>query len=131
MVDLKTAINELNTGSVEFTYKNDGGCTTVGEVVIFLERLQEFENIGIEPDEITEKLSCCGVEQEKNMDYIMKINMWFVDTYMEDLLSRFCIDNTDNSTESFMKLSDIFRRIYEEENKKYPLLWCDYVSIEE
>ena len=70
-------------------------------------------------------------EKEKNIDYVMKINMWFVDTYREDLLSRLGIDNMDNSPENFMKLSDIFRKIYEEENKKYPLLWCDYVSIEE
>lgn len=43
MVDLKTAIHELNTGKIEFVYKEDDCCTTEGEVVILLKRLEELE----------------------------------------------------------------------------------------
>ena len=43
MVDIKTAIYELNTGKIEFDYKDDDCCTTEGEVVILLERLAELE----------------------------------------------------------------------------------------
>lgn len=43
MVDLKTAIHELNTGKIEFDYKDDNCCTTEGEVVILLKRLAELE----------------------------------------------------------------------------------------
>lgn len=44
MVDIKTAINELNTGKIEFDYKLDDCCTTPGEVVILLKRLESFES---------------------------------------------------------------------------------------
>lgn len=60
MVNLETAISELNTGIVEFTYSKDGGCTTEGEVVTYLKRLKEFEKIGLEPDEIKMQLCCCA-----------------------------------------------------------------------
>ena len=43
MVDIKTAIHELNTGKIEFDYKDDDCCTTEGEVVILLKRLAELE----------------------------------------------------------------------------------------
>ena len=43
MVDLQTAINELNYGKIEFNYKTDDCCTTEGEVVILLERLADLE----------------------------------------------------------------------------------------
>lgn len=59
MVSLETAISELNTGIVEFTYPQDGGCTTEGEVVTYLKRLEEFEKIGLEPEEIKMQLCCC------------------------------------------------------------------------
>lgn len=52
MVSLKTAIEELNNGVVEFAYPKDGGCTTEGEVVIYLKRLEEFEKTGLEPQQI-------------------------------------------------------------------------------
>lgn len=42
MVDLKTAIDEINTGEIEFTSKSDV-CTTEGEVVIYLQRLNELD----------------------------------------------------------------------------------------
>lgn len=48
MVDLKTAIEELNTGKIEFDYKEDNCCTTEGEVVILLKRLAELENADVE-----------------------------------------------------------------------------------
>ena len=43
MVDLQTAIDEINTGKIEFDYKDDDCCTTEGEIVIFLKRLAELE----------------------------------------------------------------------------------------
>jgi len=43
MVDLQTTIDELNTGKIEFDYKDDDCCTTEGEVVILLKRLAELE----------------------------------------------------------------------------------------
>lgn len=43
MVDLQTAIDELNTGKIEFDYKDDDCCTTEGEVVILLKRLADLE----------------------------------------------------------------------------------------
>lgn len=54
IVSLKTAIQELNTGIVEFTYPKQNGCTTEGEVVTYLKRLQEFEETGLEPCQIKE-----------------------------------------------------------------------------
>ena len=56
MVNIQTAINELNMGAIEFNRTKDNTCTTEGEVVILLERLKEFEAIGLEPDEITREL---------------------------------------------------------------------------
>ena len=47
MVDLQTAIDEINTGKIEFDYKDDDCCTTEGEVVILLKRLAELENADV------------------------------------------------------------------------------------
>ena len=47
MVDIKTAIHELNTGKIEFNYKEDDCCTTEGEVVILLKRLAELETADV------------------------------------------------------------------------------------
>ena len=43
MVDIKTAIYELNAGKIVFDYKDDDCCTTEGEVVILLKRLVELD----------------------------------------------------------------------------------------
>ena len=43
MVDLQTAIDEINTGKIEFDYTDEDCCTTEGEVVILLKRLAELE----------------------------------------------------------------------------------------
>lgn len=43
MVELKTAIEELRSGKIEFDYKSDDCCTTPGEVLILLGRLAELE----------------------------------------------------------------------------------------
>ena len=51
MVSIETAIEELNTGKIEFSYLEDC-CSTEGEVVTYLKRLEEFERIGMEPYEI-------------------------------------------------------------------------------
>lgn len=47
MVDLQTVIEELNTGKIEFDYKDDDCCTTEGEVVILLKRLAELETADV------------------------------------------------------------------------------------
>lgn len=47
MVDLQTAIDEINTGKIEFDYKDDDCCTTEGEVVILLKRLAELEKADV------------------------------------------------------------------------------------
>lgn len=44
MVDLETAIEEINTGKIEFDYRDDSCCTTPGEVVILLKRLEYMES---------------------------------------------------------------------------------------
>lgn len=43
MVELKTAIEELRSGKIEFEYKSDNCCTTPGEILILLGRLAELE----------------------------------------------------------------------------------------
>ena len=48
MVPLEQAIRELNTGKITFHFA-DTACATEGEIVIYLERLAEFEAIGLEP----------------------------------------------------------------------------------
>jgi len=52
MISLEQAITELNTGIIEFEHSKEVGCLTEGEVVILLKRLKEFEEIGLEPDDI-------------------------------------------------------------------------------
>ena len=47
MVNLQTVIEELNTGKIEFDYKDDDCCTTEGEVVILLKRLAELETADV------------------------------------------------------------------------------------
>lgn len=48
MVELQTVIDEINTGKIEFDYKDDDCCTTEGEVVILLKRLAELEKSDVE-----------------------------------------------------------------------------------
>lgn len=58
MVDLKTAIEEINTGKIYFSEKEvDTTMTTEGEVVIYLERLynldktkEKLENMRFKPN---------------------------------------------------------------------------------
>ena len=63
MVDINTAIEELNTGKIEFDYKSDDCCTTPGEVVILLRHLQSKETPeSIHPDGDIHITACsrCG-----------------------------------------------------------------------
>lgn len=60
MVDIKTAIDELNTGKIEFDYKSDDCCTTPGEVVILLERLEDIESELTEAAKAFEIAVRCG-----------------------------------------------------------------------
>ena len=51
MVMLENAIEEINTGKMLFNFIADC-CTTEGEVVTYLKRLQQFERLGMEPEEL-------------------------------------------------------------------------------
>lgn len=62
MVDLKTAIEEINTGKIEFDYRDDSCCTTPGEVVILLKRLEYMESELAEAEKAFEIAVRCGRE---------------------------------------------------------------------
>ena len=52
MVPLKTAIRELNAGHVELMSRYGDFCTTEGELVTYLKRLERFEALGMDPDDL-------------------------------------------------------------------------------
>lgn len=62
MVDLETAIEEINTGKIEFDYRDDSCCTTPGEVVILLKRLEYMESELAEAEKAFEIAVRCGRE---------------------------------------------------------------------
>lgn len=74
MVSLNTAIKELNTGIINFEYPEEGACSTEGEIVTYLNRLKEFEKIGLEPDEIIEffELAISNFFYGDSLDYLSK-----------------------------------------------------------
>lgn len=74
MVSLNTAIRELNTGIINFEYPEEGACSTEGEIVTYLNRLKEFEKIGLEPDEIIEffELTIDNFFYEDSLNYLGK-----------------------------------------------------------
>ena len=67
----------------------------------------------------------------EQMDFFVKINMWLVENYREDLFKKFGIEitsklGTSGGFESVKKITEMFHKIYDEENKKYPLHWYEY-----
>ncbi len=52
MVPLKTAIRELNAGHVGLMSRYGDFCTTEGELVTYLKRLERFEALGMEPEDL-------------------------------------------------------------------------------
>ena len=63
MVDLSTAIQELNDGRILFEYQAADVCSTEGEIVIYLERLAQFESIGLEPEEIIQIIQAAELKE--------------------------------------------------------------------
>ena len=61
---------------------------------------------------------------EKECDKIYKIVVYLVEKYQEELLKEFNIDK--DSKNSFFQICEVFDKIYEEMNKKYPLMWHQY-----
>ena len=56
MVPLKTAIRELNAGHVELMSRYGDFCTTEGELVTYLKRLERFEALSMDPEELQKVL---------------------------------------------------------------------------
>lgn len=63
MIDLQTIIDEINTGKIEFDYKDDDCCTTEGEVVILLKRLAELEKA-----DYVEVVRCKDCKHKQELD---------------------------------------------------------------
>lgn len=66
MVNIKTVIDELNTGKIKFT-SNEDVCSTEGEVVIHLERLKELDTAArpYNPEDAMRRIACpyCGSDK--------------------------------------------------------------------
>ena len=70
IVNLETAIQELNNGAIEFHYPNDNGCTTESEIIILLNRLQQYENSGFPLETLqTYNHKTCNCKRFQNKQY--------------------------------------------------------------
>ncbi len=58
----------------------------------------------------------------KECDKIMKVNMFLLEKYGKDLFKEFEIKDEND----FVSMIKTFDKIYEIENKKYPLMWYEY-----
>lgn len=86
------------------------------------ELAEENEKLRNEINELKNKIQHqCDID--KQIDYIMKINMYLTEKYKEDILSDF---EADEGNSMFSEFKRIFDLMYEEENKKYPLPWNQY-----
>lgn len=61
-------------------------------------------------------------ELNKKYDKIMKVNMFLLEKYREDLFKEFEIKDEND----FVSIVKMFDKMYEIENKKYPLMWYEY-----
>lgn len=61
MVSIKTAINDLNN-EVIIENPNKEGCTTIGELIILLERLQLLEN---DQKDVIKNIKECSFDSER------------------------------------------------------------------
>ena len=57
----------------------------------------------------------------QNLDYTVKINLWLIKRYRDDLFKEFGV-----SADDFMSISKLFDKIYEEQCKEMPLPWNEY-----
>ncbi len=67
----------------------------------------------------------------EQMDFFVKIDMWLVEHYGKDLFEKFGVEikpapENEDDYEQIGKLMDMFHKIYDEENKKYPRKWYEY-----
>ena len=57
----------------------------------------------------------------QNLDYTVKINLWLIKRYRDDLFKEFGI-----SADDFSSISKLFDKMYEEQCKEMPLPWYQY-----
>ena len=57
----------------------------------------------------------------QNLDYTVKINLWLMKRYRDDLFKEFGI-----SADDFSSISKLFDKMYEEQCKEMPLPWYEY-----
>lgn len=90
MVELKTAIEEFRRDIDDFVTENDKEvCTTPGEVCILLQRLAEFEKIGLEPDDLLSLLTNLKSSAEsiiRNRDSVFDDERSCANSELEDML---------------------------------------------
>lgn len=77
-------------------------------------------------DEALEEVKLEANDYEKQIDRIMKINMWILEKYGKKLLKDFSIPKTDMTVEYFDKCKKMFDKIYEDQNEKTPKMWYEY-----
>ena len=65
-------------------------------------------------------------ELEEQIDYIFKINTWFIKKYGKEFWQDIGIDEDDNTITNFIKLDEVFDKIYEEMKKEMPKKWYEY-----
>lgn len=57
----------------------------------------------------------------QNLDYTVKINLWLIKRYRDDLFKEFGV-----SADDFSSISKLFDKMYEEQCKEMPLPWYQY-----
>ena len=65
-------------------------------------------------------------ELEEKVDYVFKINTWLIKKYGKEFREDVGINEDDNTITNFIKLYEIFDKIYEEINKEMPKKWYEY-----
>ena len=73
MVDLKTVIDELSAGKIEFIYIDDDCCTTIGEVVVFLKQLAELTEENKRQKSEIERLEKANSFKKNQIDGLKKL----------------------------------------------------------
>lgn len=63
---------------------------------------------------------------EKELDKIMKLNMYVIEKYNNELFAESGIEETDNEFQRYGKINKLFDKIYAEMCEKYPLMWYEY-----
>jgi len=91
MTDLRNAIEQLNTGLIEFIYPNKG-YVTEGEVVSLLKELDQYRNTGMDPEDILSKLQKINDNNEWIPYEKQKPNVegFYWITYKNEVLNEYC-----------------------------------------